>query len=187
MTNAAKTEIITKISAKTCKAVPELEIVTVDGKQVPRAKGEQHLLRIIGMTNGTKVINTEYGASTAFLGTFEATNVKTGEIFRSSKCFLPESATGMLSVAVDTSNGPVEFAVDIGAKPSATPTGYEYTVKPLTAPSESDPLEMLKMKLVASFPALPSPVAAPVENKTEEKKDVETATVSESREKGKKK
>ncbi len=147
-------EIIGKISVKTCGAAPEMELVTIDGKQLPRAKGEQHLLRIIGMCNGLKHGTSEFGPWIAFLGSFEATNVKTGEVFRSSKCLLPESATGALSVAVDNDDETraVEFGFDIGVKPCATPTGYEYTVKPLVPVSEKDPLEMLKSKL--SIPQL---------------------------------
>jgi hypothetical protein len=152
-------EIISKISVKTCKAVPQLEIVTVDGKQVPRAKGNQHLLRIVGVTNAVKKGMSEFGPWVAFLGSFEGTNVQTGEVFRSSKCLLPESATAALNLAVNGDNM-VEFGFDIGVKPASTPTGYEYTVTPLLETADTDPLQILKNKM-SGVPALAAPTAAP--------------------------
>lgn len=150
-------EIINKISPKTCKIKPEMELVEIDGKQVPRAKGEQHLLRIIGVANDLKKGMGEHGPWVAFVGNFEATNVVTGEVFRSSKCFLPESFTGMLAASVaDNKDGNVQFAVDVGVKPATTMIGYEFTVKPLLEVSDSDPLTLLKNSL-SGIPALPAP------------------------------
>ena len=130
-----------------------MTIVTVDGKQVPRADGEQHLLRIIGMTNLTKSDVGDNGPYTAFHGAFEATNISTGEVYTASVCFLPESVTGILSVAVNAEAGRnVEFAVDLGCKPANTNIGYEYTITPLIESEELNPLRHLKTLLAKTAP-----------------------------------
>lgn len=174
-------EILTKLSIKSCMASPELEIVTVDGKQVTRAKGEQSLMRVIGQAEGIRRGQSDFGPWIAFLGYFEATNAKTGEVFRSSKVLFPDSFAGMLAAAINveemtddnndaqTASGKpsktktgygtlVQFAVDIGCKPANTPTGYQYTVKPLIESGANDPLAGLRLQL-KEMPLLGAPSA----------------------------
>jgi len=146
-------QIIKKISVKTCGASPEMEFVKIDGKDVPRAKGEQSLLRIIGMTNGVKRGTGDYGPWVAFLGSFEATNMSTGEVYSSSVCLMPEAVSGILSVAVGQEDGKaVEFGVDIGAKPENNPIGFTYTITPLIESEETNPLRHLKKLIEAKSP-----------------------------------
>jgi hypothetical protein len=146
-------EILKKISVKTCNAHPAMEIVKVDGKDVTRAKGKQSLLRILGMSNDIKRGTGDYGPWVAFVGAFEATNLVSGEVFQSSICLLPESAAGLLSVAVSKEAGKtVEFALDIGVEPANNPMGFQYTIKPLMESDETDPLRHLKNNITAKHP-----------------------------------
>ena len=154
-------QVITKISPKTLKASPKMKLITIDGKQVPRCDGEQTLFRVLGRAVGVKTGTTDFGDFVAFTGDFRATVIATGEVFRSSKVFLPESVVGMLQAAMQESNAGVEFAFDIGAVEANTPTGYQYTVKSLIeTPEESDPLANLLALVKNSAPALPAPVQA---------------------------
>jgi len=72
-------------------------------------------------------------------GEFEGVNLATGEIFVSSACFLPTAVTGLIVAQLVDESSVVEFAFEIGTKPSKTPVGYEYTVKELfqAAPTAS--------------------------------------------------
>jgi hypothetical protein len=159
-------ELLSKISVKTCKANPEMEFVTVDGKQVPRAKGEQTLLRVTGIAKDKKLVNTDFGTSVQINGMFQGTNIKTGEVFRAAKCFLPEIAAGLVDGALAEGVTEIQFAFDIGVKPANSATGYEYTVKPLIDLTENDPLAMLNNALAKSAPLAIAAPAAPVLTET---------------------
>lgn len=176
-------KVVSKISAKTLKAAPKMILVEVDGKQVPRADGEQALFRVVGRAMGFKVGNSEYGQWVAFTGDFRATVFATGEMFQSSKVFLPDSVTGVLQAALANSNAGADFAFDIGVEPATTPTGYSYTIKSLIAQTpESDPLAALLAQVNAVAPlqltqsTQPAPElaqvndVAPVESKKSAKK-----------------
>lgn len=162
-------EILKKISVKTCKANPEMEFVRIDGVDKPRSKGAQNLLRVVGMTNSVKRGTGDYGPWVAFMGAFEATNMKTGEVYSSSVCLLPEAVSGILSVAVGVEEGKsVEFGVDIGCAPENNPIGFIYTIKPLIESEETNPLRHLK-KLINEKSPLQIGASKPVEAKEAEK------------------
>ena len=134
--------VIKKISIKTC----------FGGKKEIFGNLGNDVLRVYGKARGIKTGQTQYGTWTAFIGSFRAVNLATGESFASSKIFLPNQAEEML-LGVLGDNEVVDFGFDIGVMENdASATGYEFTVKPLLQPKEEDdPLaEMAKM--------LPAPV-----------------------------
>lgn len=56
----------------------------------------------------------------------------------------------------------VQFAFEIIATPSESPVGYEYTAKPLIAPSLSDPLAELRNRALMGYtPPMDAPIADP--------------------------
>lgn len=158
------------------KLQKKLSIATVVGKvpteikQVADAAGklqsvavaiEQPLMRVIGLANGIKTGNSNFGAWLSFSGQFEATNILTGEVSRGANLFLPDVAGELLAPVVKAAEGnDVVVGFDIGAKPAGNAVGYEYTVTPLTKPSENDALGALKASAFADVPALPAPKAA---------------------------
>lgn len=157
----AKTNLVSKISAKTImgnvkQLVPKDDVV--EGKVTVDRNGQSvDLLRVVGFATGTVVGESNFGPWLAFKGTFSATRLDTGEIFRSGKLFLPDTASDLLAGMVQSSDGAVEFAFDIGVKrDDEAQIGYVYTVKPLLEIAENDPVAMLMARL--SAPQLTSTV-----------------------------
>lgn len=122
---------------------------------------------IVGIVEKTEAGVTSLGEYIAFIGTFKATNLETGEIYRSKKCLLPGVASDALEDAVNgAEGGQVEFAMEIGikrvikknAQGEEVGAGYEYTMKPLIEMDEaSDPLARLESRIPKL--AAPSPAA----------------------------
>lgn len=122
---------------------------------------KQDVMRVFGQCDKIKLGNTQYGETVEFLGNFEATNILTGEVYRGSRLFLPPVLTDMLRAEVVAAGETgVQFAFDIGIDSANNAHGYQYTITPLSAPSQSDPLSMMKAALLANAPALPTPKAA---------------------------
>jgi len=136
-------ELISKISTK-----------TVAGTVSKPKEGESAVLyRVLGIANGIKSGESTYGEFTAFTGNFKAINLETGKVYQSGKVFLPSIAQTMLEGALsDANTDSVEFAFDIGVKHAANAIGYEYTVTPLVAASDNDPLSALESKVTAALP-----------------------------------
>lgn len=158
-------KLVKKLSIATVIGKVPTEVRTItnaDGKEEKVVRGiEQHLVRVVGLADGFKTGNSNFGPWLSFSGMFEATNVLTGELYRSANVFLPDVAGEMLLPVVKAANGAqVTIGFDIGAKPFNNAQGYEYTVTPLTKPAENDPLSALKASVFADVPALPSPKAA---------------------------
>jgi hypothetical protein len=147
--------LLSKVSFKAVCGVPEMQAATFQdetGATKTALRGiEKQYMRVVGIVRGTKTTTSQYGDSIEFQGEFEAINMLTAEVYNGSKLFLPQIAEGFLFSAVSCAEGnAVEFAFDIGIKPSATPMGYEYTIKPLIEQTQESPLK----KLMAGLPPL---------------------------------
>jgi len=102
------------------------------------------LMRVIGVASGVKTGTSDHGDWVALLGNFKATNLVTGEIFQSGKCFLPDIASDMIAPVV-SSGQPVEFAIDIYVQiDDESATGYIYGIKPLVTPGADDAISRLE-------------------------------------------
>lgn len=178
-------KIVGKISMKTViGSIPTVDakqpkmkdgVVVMDGDKVVMETVQrgikQDLMRVFGQCDKIKLGNTTFGETVEFQGTFEAINILTGEIYRGSRLFLPPVLTDMVRAEVVAAGDTgVQFAFDIGVDSANTPHGYQYTITPLSAPSTTDPLAMMKTALLANAPPLPQ-IAAP--SKAEEKRDAE--------------
>lgn len=110
------------------------------------------LYQVVGLCTGIKTGKDKQNKNddgspkdwTALTGSFQATNLMTGEVFRSGVCFMPSFVTdavaGQLNDEVDT----VRFAFKIGAHFDAeSVTSYVYDATPLMEPAEGDPLSLL--------------------------------------------
>ena len=130
--------------------------------------GAKSLMRVLGVVNSYKVIATNFGDSVAFMGNIKATNLETGEEFRSGKAFLPAIASVLIEGALNGEHAEgVQFAFDVGVKPVQDRQGkdsYEYTVKPLIDTADNDPLKLLEEKINT-----PLAIENKVETKTETK------------------
>lgn len=152
MNDEKQTVIATKLSLKTIGAQPKR------GELTEENPGPIVLATLIGRVTGYKVGSGDKGEFYAFNGSFEGTNVRTGESARSSKCFVPNALNGLLAEAVDAANGQaIDFALQIGAKFTNTPIGYEYVIVPLVAVQESDELSALRELAENKIKALAGP------------------------------
>ncbi len=125
--------------------VSKLAVKKICGTINPKSIDTKKLLcTIIGSVVGSKIVSTTYGDSTAFMGTFEGTNLDTGETFKSNVCYLPSIAEVPLAVAVakiKESEKIINFACKIGVMPADTQVGYEYFIEYNTSDDDlSDPL-----------------------------------------------
>ncbi len=150
-------ELLNKISLKGINAQPKTGSFVEGSGENAKVLPPRSLAVIYGKANSYTVKQSQYGDSFQFNGVFEATNAQTGEIFRSSKVFLPNVIADLFTAAIDDADGSaVEFALEIGAKHAANAFGYEYTVKPLVELQEAD--ELASLRGVAQK-ALPAPSA----------------------------
>lgn len=132
-----------------------------DLKDIDRAtlKGNKPLVHVYGIARGFTPDSSQYGDYIRFNGDFEGVNLETGEAQRAGSMILPEIAQNLLHGVMNAEgNNAVEFALEIGIKPSKSPVGYDYTVKPLIESVEADPLKALRG---ASQKALPAPEGTP--------------------------
>lgn len=154
---------VAQVIGKVPTQIVEVSVIGEDGKPTveKQKRGiEQALMRIVGLATGSKAGNSTFGEFIAFTGQFQATNILTGEIYRAGKIFFPKMIEDLLATQVAATENGVEFAFDIGVKPSGNAHGYEYTVTTLMAIAENDPLKLMADRLTASAPALPAPKTA---------------------------
>ncbi len=104
-----------------------------------------NIMRVIGSVQKIAEGIGEYGEWCGFIGSYKATNLLDGQIFTSSKCFLPDLITNMLrSAFVDATNA-INFALDIGIK--SLEDGYEYVVTPLLEMTEINELSLIEKNI----------------------------------------
>jgi hypothetical protein len=116
------------------------------------------LYRVIGFSHGIKTGTGDNGPWCAFLGSFEATRAHDGKVFQSGMCFVPKAVEDLLVASMksgqkEDSGASIQFAIEVGVKPSDTAIGYEYTVKNLIKTANADPLLTLREQMKA----LPAP------------------------------
>ena len=140
--------LIRKISAK-----------SICGK-ITAPKKATPLYVCLGIATKTKSGQSDFGEWTALVGQFEATNISDGVVSQAPQCFLPEPLNSMLAESLmelddddNRVNSSVQFAVEVGIKPSDVPIGYEYTTKEIVEADTADPLAALRDAAVKSLPA----------------------------------
>jgi len=134
---ATEKTFIRKISAaNVCGKIPN-----------PPEKGVQPLMQVIGRASGYRTGEKDHGDGPrpwyGLTGVFEAVNIETGEIFNAPECFLPEPFGSAISNQLKDGAQSVDFAFELGITTGKN-TRYEWSVKPLSDPSEADPLDSLR-------------------------------------------
>jgi len=104
------------------------------------------LIRVWGIATGTVTGESQFGEWVALVGSFKAVNLSDGEVFTSSKCFLPSVASDYLVQYLKNGESSIEFALQIDSVPSETAIGYEYVVKPLLEVDEPKALTELEAR-----------------------------------------
>lgn len=142
-------KLIKKISAKNVCGKMKQEVLTQgpDGKDIIGFK-EKDIMQVIGVATATRSGETTFGDFMGLRGQFQATNLETGETFRSSQCFLADDLTDLIAAQLSTEGvKTVEFAFMVGIRPNETAIGYEYTARPLMETSNNDPLEKIMAQI----------------------------------------
>lgn len=133
--------------------------------KVEKPEKETFLFRVIGIATGFKTGEGTYGPWVKLTGSFKAIRFDTGEEVRSNAAILPDIANDLIYEQIKSPDiDQVQFAFDIGVKPSDSPTGYDWIAKPLTEISENDPLESAVAKMVLpkmNIKSLPGKEKAP--------------------------
>ena len=114
---------------------------------------EVPLYRVLALLSGAEVKSTNYGESVKFSGEIEVTVYETGEIVKGFAIYFPGVAEAIVNAALKQGSA-IQIALEIGAKPSDSALGYEYTVKVLSDLEESRALSDFAKTL--SLPAIPS-------------------------------
>jgi len=151
------TEIVKKLTLKTIGCGKTEISAAVKGKTEAIV-----LASILGISNEARPGQTDMGSFLKFIGSFQATNHLTGEVFSSAVALLPDVIADQLGAAIHQS-GEVEFAVQILARADEkSAVGYVYSAKPLIEAKPSDKFAALMAKAQAAAPALPlfTPAAA---------------------------
>ena len=138
----------------TAELVRKLSPKTVLEKKVEAPSKATPLYRVYGIARGVRSGESQFGIWTALVGSFEAIRIDDGAVFAGIQCFLPEPMNGMIADKLrhDSETKEVQFAVEVGIKPSDVPVGYEYTSKPIVDVEQADALAGLREKV-----ALPAP------------------------------
>lgn len=152
-----------KITSKSATGISGSDIAKLGRKE------KTALYTIMGVCNGTKEIETDYGPATGLRGQFEAQSLLNGEIITAPiywpPAFVADVINGELLAGKGDNNFAVHFAYTIGVKPDeGTQLGYIYFVDSLTEPDAADPFENMRE-------ALPAPAKLPaIEDKSKGKK-----------------
>ena len=142
----ASAEFLTKLTLKGIGCNPR--IAATENKKVA-------LARIYGVATGIKTkVDPKGDVFEAIEGSFEAVNLKTGEVYRSGLLFLPggihETLTGSLKKGGDGAT--IRFGLEVSAIPASNPIGYSYSARSLI-PDAGDDLLADMRKSVMSLPA----------------------------------
>lgn len=130
--------------------VKKISVAKVGAK--PSKTEHRELMQVFGIATGTLTGESQFGEWIALTGTFKAINIDEGEVFTSTKCFLPAVATDYLVEYLRNDSSSVEFALQIDSVPSDTVIGYEYIVKPLLEIDEPKALSELAARAKIALP-----------------------------------
>lgn len=153
-------ELLKKMSAKSIignvKELARLTFLT-DGKLDPAKDKPLIMFQLIGVAKGTKTGETDYGRWVSFEGQFKATGLipdENGavESYHSNRAFLPDPAQSMLESALEHSDE-IELAFQVGIKYADNAYGYEYVVKPIFEPKETDAIAAIEQRMQALLEA----------------------------------
>jgi hypothetical protein len=141
--------IISKITMATIGCTPGL-VKNAKPDELSK-EGDLPLARLFGKLSKVKYEEDKAKGQfyTSFVGTFEAINMQTGEVFQSGKMFLPKGISEMVETAVNKAgeNVQIAFAFEVRSIKANNPIGYSYRVLALQSPEAADELRELREKV----------------------------------------
>lgn len=142
-----------------------VKAIGCDPKACIKAEKTIDLAKIYGVVNESKPVDgmKDGKLSYQFFGNFEAINLQTGEVFQSTKLFLPKVVEDLLETTLRPTGKEklesVRFAFQIAATPGESPVGYIFKAANLMKLQENDPLAAMREELAAASkpaPAVPA-------------------------------
>lgn len=134
---------------------------TVLEMQPEKPKKQVWLIRVLGIIYDYKEGTTDLGPYIKFRGDFKALRLSDKVSFRSNIAIFPKPLDDVLAAqylsTIDQETGEqtkkCQFAALIGIKPSTSPTGYDWVVKPLLEMKKQDALANLETTVAGLLPA----------------------------------
>jgi hypothetical protein len=162
-----------KISKKVTVAALGLPKDTIQAMIADWAPGQEGDVATIYGTaskvafNPSKLDPTKVDAK--FVGAFEGFNMLTGETVVGATAYLPGAMADTLANAIESGDGPVEFACVIGVRKvlagEKSLVGYTFTVRVDRDPQEADPLAAVRQRAIASLDTAQETLALPAPTK----------------------
>lgn len=137
-------QILKKITTKTvCGKVDKKSVINSEGDPI-------WMMVILGRATRRLAQSSDLGEYIRFKGTFEATNIETGEVFKSMNLIVPPIAEDIIEegFAAEGVNA-VEFALKLGVRrDDDSVSGYQWVAESVKKAAEGDPLAALRSELV---------------------------------------
>lgn len=150
----------TAAKPKQAKQIRKISVATVAGKVDLKKLIDAEkiaLMNVYGIATSKKIIATDYGDAVRFIGQFRAVNLETGELFQSSRMYLPSAMADDLDGAL-SGGGTAEFAVRVSVIYDDTVASkYYYDGEDLVKPANNDAMLALESKMQTAAKALPNP------------------------------
>lgn len=123
------------------------------------AEGSIDVMEVMGVVTGVQTGTTSFGDFMKLVGSFEATNLLTGEVFVSGKCILPSVINDLVAgqVRPDTK---FAFAFVIGIEEDDNAIGYKYNFQPLVKIEGDKALDSLRAEISKHSKEIEAPPAA---------------------------
>lgn len=133
------------------------DVFSKEGASVP-------LLLVLGQVRGFVAGEGDNGAFLKLKGSFEGTNLQTGEVIQNvGVAILPNFISDLLAGAMTDGVDAVDFGVKISVKyDEAAATMYVFEAESLMPAQESKAITGIKAQLAAAGIALPKPAATPL-------------------------
>lgn len=142
-------KLIKKITLKDVCGV----IGSLDNLVKMKNEGPLPLMEVIGMARSAKPAESDKGEYVIFLGTFQATNLRTGEVYQSGKAILAGAAVDLLygvMIGRPAGSGDVQFGFRYSARHDESAiTKYVFVVESMIKPAKTDPLQMLSAAIAS--------------------------------------
>lgn len=133
--------IISKITIASIGCKPGLVAVLEEGQN------ELPLARLYGTLDQVREYHdiASGRVDPYFVGSFEAINLQTGEVFKSGKMYLPKGLSEMVESAVKKNpDAAIQFAFEVRSIKASNAAKYSYKALALVSPEPSDALRQLR-------------------------------------------
>lgn len=110
--------------------------------------GSKDIIQIIGVASGVFNKSTAIGDFIGLRGQFQATNLETGEVYRSPKCLIDNETTDQVVERLSMlDNVAVEFGYVVGMMANKVKPGYLFPTRTILEAHKNDPIAAIEAKI----------------------------------------